>query len=124
MMLINISVNIQKKIKLKTSTKPEQNNLFNGLTLVTNMIGYTLMTNTNKGQNTMTILTNNFYTTMNNVDSQLHEVAKILKSFNSTLNVEDLMINVYENIERNIFTQLKDENFKKLQKNKDNTIVS
>jgi len=61
---------------------------------------------------------------MNNVDSQLHEVAKILKSFNSTLNVEDLMINVYENIERNVFTQLKDENFKKLQKNKDNTIVS
>jgi len=82
------------------------------------------MTNTNKGQNTMTILTNNFYTTMNNVDSQLYEVAKILKSFNSTLNVEDLMINVYENIERNVFTQLKDENFKKLQKNKDNTIVS
>ena len=82
------------------------------------------MINTNKGQNTMTILTNNFYTTMNNVDSQLYEVAKILKSFNSSLNVEDLMINVYENIERNIFKQLKDENFKKLQKNKDNTIVS
>ena len=44
MMLIDILVNIRQKIQkmpLKTSTKPEQNILFNGLTFVTNMIGYT-----------------------------------------------------------------------------------
>ena len=44
MMLIDILVNIQQKIQkmpLKTSTKPEQNSSFNGLTFVANMIGYT-----------------------------------------------------------------------------------
>ena len=71
----------------------------------------------------MTVLTKDFYNTMNNVDSKLSEVAKILKSYDSSLNVEDLMINVYENIELNIYGQLNDESFKLKQKNKDNSIV-
>ena len=48
MMLIDILVNIQQKIQkmpLKTSTKPEQNSSFNGLTFVANMIGYTYINN-------------------------------------------------------------------------------
>ncbi len=72
----------------------------------------------------MTVLNENFYNTMNQVDSQLYEVSKILKSFDSSLNVEDLLMNVFEKIETNIYNQLKDENFKKQQKNKDDTIVS
>ena len=76
----------------------------------------------NKGEN-MTVLTKDFYNTMNKVDSKLSEVAKILKSYDSSLNVEDLMIQVYENIELNVYSQLNDESFKLKQKNKDNSIV-
>jgi len=76
---------------------------------------------TNKGENTMT---NEFFNTMNKVDTQLYEIAKTLKSFDSSLNVEDLMISVYESIENNVHQQLTDLNFKKQQYNKDNTIVS
>jgi len=76
---------------------------------------------TNKGENTMT---NEFFNTMNKVDTQLYEIAKTLKSFDSSLNVEDLMISVYESIENNVHKQLTDTNFKKQQYNKDNTIIS
>jgi len=76
---------------------------------------------TNKGENTMT---NEFFNTMNKVDTQLYEIAKTLKSFDSSLNVEDLMISVYESIENNVHKQLTDTNFKKEQLNKDNSIVS
>ena len=76
----------------------------------------------NKGEN-MTVLTKDFYNTMNQVDNKLSEVAKILKSYDSSLNVEDLMYNVYDTIELNVYGQLNDEDFKKKQKNKDNSIV-
>ena len=69
-------------------------------------------------------MTNEFFNTMNKVDTQLYEIAKTLKSFDSSLNVEDLMISVYESIESNVHQQLTDLNFKKQQYNKDNTIVS
>ena len=83
------------------------------------------MINNNKGENTMnTFDMNKFLNTMNTVDSQLYEIAKTLKSFNSSLNVEDLMLNVYESIENNVHKQLTDLNFKKEQYNKDNSIVS
>ena len=72
----------------------------------------------------MTILNDNFYNTMNKVDSQLSEVNKILTSYDSTLNVEDLLVNVYENIESNIYKQIKDKTFKDKQKIKDNNIIS
>ena len=72
----------------------------------------------------MTILNDNFYDTMNKVDSQLSEVNKILTSYDSTLNVEDLLVNVYENIESNIYKQIKDKTFKENQKIKDNNIIS
>ena len=61
---------------------------------------------------------------MNKVDSQLSEVNKILTSYDSTLNVEDLLVNVYENIESNIYKQIKDKTFKENQKIKDNNIIS
>jgi len=69
-------------------------------------------------------MTNEFFNTMNKVDTQLYEIAKTLKSFDSSLNVEDLMISVYEHIESNVHKQLTDTNFKKEQLNKDNTIIS
>ena len=69
-------------------------------------------------------MTNEFFNTMNKVDTQLYEIAKTLKSFDSSLNVEDLMISVYESIENNVHKQLTDSNFKQQQLNKDNTIIS
>ena len=72
----------------------------------------------------MTILNDNFFNTMNKVDSQLSQINKILTSYDSTLNVEDLLLNVYENIENNIVKQLKDKTFKDNQKIKDDNLVS
>jgi hypothetical protein len=80
------------------------------------------MLNKNKGEN-MTVTNKQFFDTMNTVDTQLYEIAKTLKSFNKSLNVEDLMLNVYESIENNVYSQLTDSNFKKEQLNKDNNIV-
>jgi len=71
----------------------------------------------------MTVTNKQFFDTMNTVDTQLYEIAKILKSFNKSLNVEDLMLDVYESIENNVYSQLTDSNFKKEQLNKDNNIV-
>ena len=71
----------------------------------------------------MTILNDNFYNTMNKVDSQLSQINKILTSYDSTLNVEDLLLNVYENIENNIVNQIKDKTFKDNQKIKDDNQV-
>jgi len=50
---------------------------------------------------------NKFVNTMSQVDSQLYEIAKILKSYNSTLNVEDLMNTVLDQIESNVYNQVK-----------------
>jgi len=72
----------------------------------------------------MTVTNKQFFDTMNTVDTQLYEIAKTLKSFNKSLNVEDLMLDVYESIENNVYKQLTDSNFKKEQYNKDNSIVS
>ena len=72
----------------------------------------------------MTVTNKQFFDTMNTVDTQLYEIAKTLKSFNKSLNVEDLMLDVYESIENNVYKQLTDINFKKEQYNKDNSIVS
>ena len=72
----------------------------------------------------MTVTNKQFFDTMNTVDTQLYEIAKTLKSFNTSLNVEDLMLDVYESIENNVYKQLTDINFKKQQYNKDNSIVS
>ena len=72
----------------------------------------------------MTTLNDNFYNTMNKVDSQLSQINKILKYYDSTLNVEDLLLNVYENIENNIVKQIKDKNFKDNQKIKDDNQVT
>jgi len=71
----------------------------------------------------MTVTNKQFFDTMNTVDTQLYEIAKTLKSFNKSLNVEDLMLDVYESIENNVYSQLTDSNFKKEQLNKDNNIV-
>ena len=70
----------------------------------------------------MTILNENFYNTMNKVDSQLSQINKILTSYDSTLNVEDLLVNVYESIENNIVKQIKDKTFKNNQKIKSRPI--
>ena len=53
-----------------------------------------------------TIDMNKFNETFNQVDSKLYEISKILKSYDSSLNVEDLMNQVYESIQDNIYNQL------------------
>ena len=71
-----------------------------------------------------TINMNKFYETFNQVDSKLYEISKILKSYDSSLNVEDLMNQVYESIQDNIYNQQKNIKFKNNQKIKDDSIVS
>ena len=67
---------------------------------------------------------NKFLNTMNTVDSQLYEIAKTLKSYHSNLNIEDLMTQVYDSLQDNVYKQLTDSKFKSEQKIKDDTIVS
>ena len=71
-----------------------------------------------------TINMNKFYETFNQVDSKLYEISKILKSYDSSLNVEDLINQVYESIQDNVYNQQKNINFKNNQKIKDDSIVS
>lgn len=71
-----------------------------------------------------TIDMNKFNETFNKVDTQLYEISKILKSYDSSLNVEDLMNQVYESIQDNVYNQQKNLNFKNNQKIKDDSIVS
>ena len=72
----------------------------------------------------MTIDMNKFLNTFNKVDTQLYEIAKTLKSYDSSLNVEDLMNQVYESIQDNVYNQQKNITYKNNQKIKDDTIVS
>jgi hypothetical protein len=44
---------------------------------------------------------------INDVDSQLYEIAKILKKYDSSLNVEDLMNEVLDQIESNVANQVR-----------------
>ena len=81
------------------------------------------MKKTTKGEN-MTIDMNKFLNTMNTVDTQLYEIAKTLKSYHSNLNIEDLMIFLYDSIQDNVYKQMTDSKFKEEQYNKDNSIVS
>ena len=67
---------------------------------------------------------NKFLNTMNTVDSQFYEIAKTLKSYDSSLNVEDLMTQVYDYLQDNVYKQMTDSKFKSEQKIKDDTIVS
>ena len=71
-----------------------------------------------------TINMNKFLETFNQVDSKLYEISKILKSYDSSLNVEDLMNQVYESIQDNVYNQQKNNTYKNNQKIKDDTIVS
>jgi len=57
--------------------------------------------------NTMIKDLNKFCNMINDVDSQLYEIAKILKKYDSSLNVEDLMNNVLDQIESNVANQVK-----------------
>jgi hypothetical protein len=66
---------------------------------------------------------NKFLETFNQVDSKLYEISKILKSYDSSLNVEDLMNQVYESIQDNVYNQQKNLSFKNNQKIKDDTQV-
>ena len=67
---------------------------------------------------------NKFLNTMNTVDSQLYEIAKTLKSYDSSLNVEDLMTQVYDSLQDNVYKQMTDSKFKSEQKIKDDSQVS
>ena len=50
---------------------------------------------------------NKFCNMINDVDSQLYKIAKILKKYDSSLNVEDLMNNVLDQIESNVANQVR-----------------
>ena len=62
--------------------------------------------------------------TMNKVDNKLYEIKKILKSYDSSLNVEKLLLDVYENIETNVYEQQRDIMFNIAMKLKDDNLVS
>ena len=62
--------------------------------------------------------------TMNKVDNKLYEIKKILKSYDSSLNVEKLLLDVFENIETNVFEQQRDIMFNIAMKLKDDNLVS
>ena len=62
--------------------------------------------------------------TMNKVDTKLYEIKEILKSYDSSLNVEKLLLDVYEKIEDNIDTQQKNIFYNIAQKIKDDNLVS
>ena len=57
--------------------------------------------------NTMIKDLNKFCNMINDVDLQLYEIAKILKKYDSSLNVEDLMNNVLDQIESNVANQVR-----------------
>jgi len=61
---------------------------------------------------------------MNKVDNKLYEIKKILKSYDSSLNVEKLLLDVYENIETNVYEQQRDIMFNIAMKLKDDNLVS
>ena len=61
---------------------------------------------------------------MNKVDTKLYEIKEILKSYDSSLNVEKLLLDVYEKIEDNIDTQQKNIFYNIAQKIKDDNLVS
>ena len=65
------------------------------------------MINNNQGKNTMIKDLDKFCNMINDVDSQLYEIAKILKKYDSSLNVEDLMNEVLDQIESNVANQVK-----------------
>ena len=50
---------------------------------------------------------NKFCNMINDVDLQLYEIAKILKKYDSSLNVEDLMNEVLDQIESNVANQVR-----------------
>ena len=66
---------------------------------------------------------NKFLNTFNKVDTQLYEIAKTLKSYDSSLNVEDLMTQVYDSLQDNVYKQMTDSKFNESQKIKDDTQV-
>jgi hypothetical protein len=80
--------------------------------------------NLTKGEYMTTINMNKFLETFNQVDSKLYEISKILKTYDSSLNVEDLMNQVYESLQDNVYNQQKSLSFKNNQKIKDDSIVS
>jgi len=82
------------------------------------------MNNKNKEYNTMTKFDmNKFLNTMNKVDSQLYEIAKTLKSYHTSLNIEDLMTFLYDSVQDNVYKQMTDSKFNESQKIKDDTQV-
>ena len=50
---------------------------------------------------------NKFCNMINDVDMQLYEIAKILKKYDSSVNVEDLMNEVLDMIESNVANQVR-----------------
>ena len=55
----------------------------------------------------MIIDLNKFCNMINDVDMQLYEIAKILKKYDSSVNVEDLMNEVLDMIESNVANQVR-----------------
>jgi len=65
----------------------------------------------NKGENTMSIK-NDYFETINKIDSKLYEINKLIKDYDSSIVTHDLLNDVLDMIEKNISLQKKYEDFK------------
>ena len=68
-----------------------------------------------KGQYTMTKKnenSNNYFNTINKIDSKLYEINKIIKEYDSSIVTHDLLNDVIDMIEKNISFQKKYKDFK------------
>jgi hypothetical protein len=65
----------------------------------------------NKGENTMSIK-NDYFETINKIDSKLYEINKLIKDYDSSIITHDLLNDVLDMIEKNISLQKKYKDFK------------
>ena len=55
---------------------------------------------------------NNYFNTINKIDSKLYEINKIIKEYDSSIVTDDLLNDVIDMIEKNISLQKKYKDFK------------
>jgi hypothetical protein len=61
----------------------------------------------NKGQNTMTTKTQDYFDTINQIDTKMYEINEIIKKFNNSIDNDDFLSDMLDNFERHIFTNTK-----------------
>jgi hypothetical protein len=61
----------------------------------------------NKGKNTMTIKKQDYFETINQIDTKMYEINEIIKKFNNSIDNDDFLSDMLDNFERHIFTNVK-----------------